>query len=138
MIAAAEEPINIPEFDMPVRILLGPGPSMVNPRILDVMKTPLVGHLDPAFLDLMDNIQVMLRYVFETDNPFTFAVPGTGTAAMEAAVANLVEAGDPVLVCVNGFFGSRLVDMAKRYGGEVESYTAHGEKYSHPKKWMTL
>ena len=120
MITAEEEPINIPELDMPARILLGPGPSMVNPRILNVMKTPLVGHLDPAFLKLMDTIQEMLRYVFESNNPFTFAVPGTGTAAMEAAVANLIEAGDTVLVCVNGFFGSRLVDMAKRYGGEVE------------------
>lgn len=115
-----ENLFDIPKMNIPHRILLGPGPSMVDPRVLDVMSNPLVGHLDPSFLDLMDKIQVMLRYVYQTKNQYTFPVPGTGTAAMEAAVANIVEPDDPVLVCVNGFFGARLVDMVNRYGGKVD------------------
>jgi alanine-glyoxylate transaminase/serine-glyoxylate transaminase/serine-pyruvate transaminase len=109
------------ELNMPPRILLGPGPSMVHPRVLQAMSSPLVGHLDPAFIDLMDKTQALLRHVFETDNPLTIPISGTGSAAMEAAVANLIEPGDSVLVCVNGYFGHRLVDMAQRYGGVVET-----------------
>ncbi len=110
-----------PEVNMPPRILMGPGPSMVDPRVLKAMATPLVGHLDPAFIELMDRTQELLRYVFETENKLTIPVSGTGTAAMETAVANMVEPGDPVLVCINGYFGMRLTDMAQRYGGEVET-----------------
>lgn len=106
---------------MPPRLLLGPGPSTVDPRVLRAMATPLVGHLDPSFLRMMDRTQELLRYVFETENRLTFAVPGTGTAAMEAAVANMVEPGDRVLVCINGFFGGRIADMAGRYGAEVKT-----------------
>src|SRR5690606_4411739 len=77
------------------------------------------GHLDPEFLRLMDRVQALLRYAFETENPLTIPISGTGSAAMEAAVANMVAPGDPVLVCVNGYFGLRIADMARRYGGDV-------------------
>jgi alanine-glyoxylate transaminase/serine-glyoxylate transaminase/serine-pyruvate transaminase len=110
-----------PCLEMGPRILLGPGPSMVHPRVLQAMAAPVVGHLDPAFLLVMDRIQDMLRYVFQTENPLTIPVSGTGSAAMEAAVANSVEPGQPVLVCVHGFFGGRLAEMARRYGGEVQT-----------------
>lgn len=112
---------DFPEINVPPRLLLGPGPSLVHPRVLKAMATPLVGHLDPAFLELMDRTQILLRYVFETENKLTIPVSGTGTAAMETAVANLVEPGDRVLVCVNGYFGLRIADMAARYGGQVET-----------------
>lgn len=108
-------------LEMGPRILLGPGPSMVHPRVLQAMAGPVIGHLDPAFLRVMDRIQDMLRYVFQTQNPLTIPISGTGSAAMEAAVANSVQPGQPVLVCVNGFFGGRLADMARLYGGEVET-----------------
>jgi alanine-glyoxylate transaminase / serine-glyoxylate transaminase / serine-pyruvate transaminase len=103
----------------PGRILLGPGPSMAHPRVLESMSQPLVGHLDPYFLQVMNQIQEMLRYVFQTRNPLTLAVSGTGTAAMETAVANMVEPGDKVLVCANGYFGLRIAEMVERYGGEL-------------------
>lgn len=113
-------PADFPSLSMPPRLLLGPGPSTADPRVLRAMSTPLVGHLDPSFLELMDRTQALLRYVFETENRLTLTVSGTGTAAMEAAVANLVEPGDRVLVCVNGYFGGRIAEMARRYGGEVK------------------
>lgn len=112
-----------PELNAPPRLLLGPGPSTVDPRVLKAMATPLVGHLDPYFIEIMNRSQELLRYVFETENALTIPVSGTGTAAMEAAVANLVEPGDGVLVCVNGYFGGRIADMAARYGGEVQTIT---------------
>ena len=110
----------LPHFESlmpPERILMGPGPSMAHPRVLEAMRQPLVGHLDPYFLKVMDQIQEMLRYVFQTSNPLTLAVSGTGTAAMETSVANMVEPGDPVLVCANGYFGLRIAEMVKCYGG---------------------
>jgi alanine-glyoxylate transaminase/serine-glyoxylate transaminase/serine-pyruvate transaminase len=106
-------------LNIPTRILLGPGPSTADPRILRAMAAPLLGHLDPAFLQLMDRIQELLRYTFQTQNDLTLAVPGTGMAAMETTVANLVEPGDPVLVCVNGFFSQRIAEIARRNGGQV-------------------
>jgi alanine-glyoxylate transaminase / serine-glyoxylate transaminase / serine-pyruvate transaminase len=110
-----------PELATPPRLLMGPGPSLVDPRVLRAMATPLLGHLDPHFVGLMDQVQELLRYVFETNNLLTIPVSGTGSAAMEAAVANLVEPGDSVLICVNGYFGLRLADMAERYGGQVRT-----------------
>jgi alanine-glyoxylate transaminase/serine-glyoxylate transaminase/serine-pyruvate transaminase len=92
---------------------------MVHPRVLTAMAAPLLGHLDPEFIVLMDRTQELLRYTFETANRLTIPISGTGSAAMEAAVANTVEPGDPVLVCVNGTFGLRLADMAARYGADV-------------------
>ncbi len=115
------ETMNSLELHIPNRILLGPGPSMVDPRVLRMMSAPLVGHLDPCFLDLMDRTQQLLRYVFQTNNQLTIPVSGTGSAAMETAVANMVENNDDVLVCVNGYFGLRLADMASRYGGKVRT-----------------
>ncbi len=107
------------ELNPPTRLLLGPGPSMVHPRVLRVMATPLVGHLDPAFLELMNEVQSMLREVFHTSNRLTVPISGTGSAGMEAALVNFIEPGDPVLICVNGYFGERMCDMAARMGAEV-------------------
>jgi alanine-glyoxylate transaminase / serine-glyoxylate transaminase / serine-pyruvate transaminase len=101
------------------RILLGPGPSNVHPRVLQALSLPLVGHLDPQFVDLMNQIQEMLRYVFQTQNSLTIPVSGTGSAGMEAALCNFIEPGDPVLVCVMGYFGERLAEIASRYGAQV-------------------
>lgn len=106
-------------LDPPERLLLGPGPSTVHPRVLRAMSTPLIGHLDPAFLEIMGEVQELLRYAFRTSNRWTIPVSGTGSAAMEAAFANLVEPGDTVLVPTNGYFGGRMESMARRAGGEV-------------------
>lgn len=108
---------------LPKRLLLGPGPSNADPAVLQAMNTDPIGHLDPAFLALMDEIQALLRYVWQTSNPLTIAVSGTGTAAMEATIANAIEPGDKVLVGVAGYFGNRLVDMAGRYGADVAFIT---------------
>ncbi|MBD2384998.1 alanine--glyoxylate aminotransferase family protein [Cylindrospermum sp. FACHB-282] len=108
---------------IPSRLLLGPGPSNAHPAVLQAMNTSPVGHLDPAFLALMDEIQSLLRYTWQTENPLTIAVSGTGTAAMEATIANVTEPGDVVLIGVAGYFGSRLVDMAGRYGADVRTIT---------------
>lgn len=116
-------PPSHPELTIPTRTLLGPGPSMADPRVLKAMATPLVGHLDPAFIEIMNRTQDLLRYVFQTENPLTIPVSGTGTAAMETAIANMVEPGDSVLICTNGYFGLRLADMATRYGGNIKSIT---------------
>ena len=112
------------ELDPPDRLLMGPGPSEVHPRVRRAMATPLVGHLDPGFLEVMDDIQALLRYVFRTDNELTLAVSGTGSAAMEAAVTNLVEPGETVLVPGNGYFGERLGRMVRRAGGETVTIDA--------------
>jgi len=98
---------------------MGPGPSDVNPRVLRAMSTPLVGHLDPAFIEIMDEVQELLRYTFRTDNQWTIPVSGTGSAAMEAAIGNVVEPGDTMLVPTNGYFGGRMASMAQRAGGKV-------------------
>jgi alanine-glyoxylate transaminase/serine-glyoxylate transaminase/serine-pyruvate transaminase len=106
-------------LDMPPRLLLGPGPSNAHPRVLQALSMRQVGHLDPTFIELMNEIQSLLRYAWQTNNRLTIPVSGTGSAAMEATFANLVEPGDRVLVGVNGYFGHRMMDMAGRYGGEV-------------------
>lgn len=122
---------SFPELDLPTRILLGPGPSTADPRVLRAMAAPLVGHLDPTFLALMDRTQVLLRQVFETQNQLTLAVPGTGSAGMEAALANMIEPGDPILICSNGFFSLRMAEMARRLSGEVRLITRPwGEVFS--------
>jgi alanine-glyoxylate transaminase/serine-glyoxylate transaminase/serine-pyruvate transaminase len=119
--ASQRQPPSYPALDTPERILLGPGPSMVHPRVLQAMARPLVGHLDPTFIQVMDRIQSLLRYTFQTDNPLTIPVSGTGSAAMETAIANVVEPGDSVLICINGYFGMRLAEMARLYGAEVQT-----------------
>jgi alanine-glyoxylate transaminase/serine-glyoxylate transaminase/serine-pyruvate transaminase len=102
------------------RILLGPGPSNVHPRVLRAMATPLLGYLDPEFLVIMDETKELLRYVFQTENDLTLPISGTGTAGMEASLYNIIEPGDRVVVVVNGFFGERMCDMAGRCGAQVK------------------
>ncbi len=106
-------------FHPPQRILLGPGPSNVEPRILQAMMKPILGYLDPVYLACLDEIQRLMRSVFETGNRVTFSISGTGGAGMEVCLANLIEEGDEVLVCVNGFFGQRAAELAERWGGKV-------------------
>ena len=106
-------------FNPPQRILLGPGPSNVEPRVLQAMMAPLLGHMDPIYFECMDETQALLRRVFETENRVTLVVPGTGGAGMEACLANLIEDGEEVVVCVNGFFGQRMAELAERWGGKV-------------------
>lgn len=115
--------LQLAPLEIPTRLLLGPGPTNAHPAVLQAMNTPPVGHLDPAFLKIMDEIQSLLRYVWQTENLLTIAVSGTGTAAMEATIANVTEPGDVVLVGVNGYFGHRLVDMSGRYGADVQTIT---------------
>jgi len=107
------------DLNTPERILLGPGPSMVPSRVLRAMAHPLVGHLDPKFIELMKEVQELLRYTFQTKNQMTLPVSGTGSAGMESTVANLLEPGDTIMIGVNGYFGERLCDMASRYGATV-------------------
>lgn len=114
----------MPVADMPERLLMGPGPSMVNERVLAAMGRPLVGHLDPAFLALLDEVQSSLRSLFRTENEMTFPVSGTGSAGMEACLHNLVEEGDEVIVGVNGVFGARLAELAGRLGADVRRVEA--------------
>ncbi|WP_144906409.1 pyridoxal-phosphate-dependent aminotransferase family protein [Halobellus captivus] len=108
------DPLNPPE-----RTLMGPGPSEVHPRVLRIMSAPLIGHLDSAFIEIMNEVQDLLRYTFQTENRWTIPVSGTGSASMETAFANVVEPGDTVLVPTNGYFGGRMASMARRAGGEV-------------------
>lgn len=119
-----QRPVDIGEYQPPDRLLMGPGPSEVHPRVLQSMNTALVGHLDPAFLDVMDDVQELLRYTFRTNNEWTIPISGTGSAAMEAAFANLVHPGDDVLVPSNGYFGDRMANMANRAGGDVHRVDA--------------
>jgi alanine-glyoxylate transaminase/serine-glyoxylate transaminase/serine-pyruvate transaminase len=111
--------LNIPE-----RILLGPGPSAVPARVLSALAAPTLGHLDPAYLAIMDETRGLLKKVFRTENQLTLAVPGTGSAGMEACVANLTEPGDEAIVCVAGAFGARLAEMAERQGAFVHLVNA--------------
>ena len=110
----APAPLNPPR-----RILMGPGPSETHPRVLAALAAPTVGHLDPYFIQVMNETQQMLRYVFKTTNQLTLAVSGTGSAGMEACVVNLIEPGDKMIVCVNGVFGGRMADVAARAGAQV-------------------
>lgn len=104
-------------FHPPQRLLLGPGPSTVPQRVLDALARPTLGHLDPAFVGLMDEIKLLLRYAFRTQNALTFPISAPGSAGMEACVVNLVEPGDRVVVCVNGVFGGRMRENVLRAGG---------------------
>ena len=113
--------MTVPALDPPRRILLGPGPSDVAPRVLEALAKPTVGHLDPYYLEVMDRTGDLLRQVFRTDNRLTLAVSGTGSAGMEACVANLIEPGDTMIVCVNGVFGGRMRDVAERCGATVHT-----------------
>lgn len=98
----------------PMRTLMGPGPLDIHPRVYRALASPVIGHLDPAYLEVLDRIRKSLQYVFRTDHRLTHATPGTGTSGMEAAVANVVEPGDQVLVAVHGYFGDRIRQMVER------------------------
>ncbi|HKQ89081.1 MAG TPA: alanine--glyoxylate aminotransferase family protein [Blastocatellia bacterium] len=113
----ADAPVIAP-LNPPRRILLGPGPSPADDRVLRMMSAPLVGHLDPFFVRAMDETQELLRYVFETNNRLTMSISGTGSAGMEAAVVNLIEPGEEIVVCINGYFGERMHEMALRAGAK--------------------
>ena len=107
------------EMQPPQKVLLGPGPSTVHPRVLQAMSMPVIGHLDPTFFQVMDDVCDMLRQVFHTNNNMTLPISSTGTGAMETACANIIEPGDSVLICRNGYFGVRLADIAERCGATV-------------------
>lgn len=108
---------NFTSFMPPHRTLMGPGPSDVPQRILDAMARPTIGHLDPAFVDMMEEMKVLLRYAFQTENSLTMPVSAPGSAGMEMCFVNLVEPGDKVIVCKNGVFGGRMLENVKRCGG---------------------
>lgn len=110
-----------PPVTPPQRVLLGPGPSDVSPRVLSVLGAPTIGHLDPQYLKIMDETRAMIREVFSTTNEMTMATSGTGSAGMEMCVVNLIEPGDEMIVCVNGVFGTRMRDVAERAGATVHS-----------------
>lgn len=104
-------------FNPPVRTLMGPGPSDVHPRILSAMARPTIGHLDPEFVRMMDEVKQLLKYAFQTENEMTMPVSAPGSAGMETCFANLVEPGDKVIVCINGVFGMRMKENVERTGG---------------------
>lgn len=114
----------IPKLNPPSRTLLGPGPSPVPSRVLQSMSLPVIGHLDPAFLKIMDESMAMLREVFQTRNRLALPMSGTGSAGMETCLVNLIEPGDAVLIGVNGVFGARMVDVAERCGAQVDRVEA--------------
>lgn len=108
------------DFKPSERILLGPGPSNCAPSVLQAMAKPMIGHLDPEFLVLMEEIQQFLRHIFQTKNQLTIPISGTGSAGMETCCVNLIEPGDTVIICKNGVFGTRMADVALRCGANVE------------------
>lgn len=113
-----------PKANPPIRTLLGPGPSPVHPRVLQALSLPVVGHLDPKFLEIMDQSMAMLREVFQTKNRLALPMSGTGSAGMETCFVNLLEPGDAVLIGVNGVFGTRMVDVAQRCGAQADTVDA--------------
>lgn len=104
-------------FHAPRRVLMGPGPSDMHPRVLTALGQPVIGHLDPAFAGMMEELKVLLRYAFQTENALTFPVSGPGSVGMETCFVNLVEPGDKVIVCRNGVFGGRMIENVERCGG---------------------
>jgi len=122
-------PLRLEALTPPRRLLLGPGPSEVSPEVLRALSLPLTGHLDPFFLGMMDEIMEALRAVFQTEHRLTLPISGTGTAGMEAAIVNLVQPGDRVVVGICGYFGTRIAEMCRRRGAEVVEVTA---PWGHP------
>ncbi len=109
--------MHTPSFHPPTRVLMGPGPSDVHPRILEALARPTIGHLDPRFVAMMEEVKQLLQYAFQTANPLTFPVSAPGSAGMETCFVNLVEPGEKVVVCRNGVFGGRMVENVERCGG---------------------
>ena len=118
------DPHKFRDIDPGVRVLMGPGPSDVHPRVLAAMAAPCIGHLDPKFLEIMNETQELLRYVFQTENPLTIPVSATGSAGMETCFVNLIEPGDEVVVLINGVFGTRMADIVGRLGGNLTKVEA--------------
>ncbi len=106
------------------RLLMGPGPSNVHPRVLKALARPTIGHLDPQFIELMDEIKSLLKYAFKTKNEVTFAISGPGSVGMETCLVNLIEPDDKVVVCINGVFGGRMKDIIERCGANPIEVTA--------------
>jgi alanine-glyoxylate transaminase/serine-glyoxylate transaminase/serine-pyruvate transaminase len=117
--AQVRRPKNVAELDPPGRLLLGPGPSPVHPRVMRALAAPPLGHLDPAMLELLGETSGLLRGVFRTSNKATLAVSGTGMSGMEAVLGSLLEPGDGIVVCAAGFFGNRIAELASRIGAVV-------------------
>lgn len=126
-----------PKVNPPIRTLLGPGPSPVHPRVLEALSLPVVGHLDPKFLEIMDQSMAMLRELFQTKNRLALPMSGTGSAGMETCFVNLIEPGDAVLIGVNGVFGTRMVDVAQRCGAKVDKVDADWGTALDPEKFKT-
>ena len=124
--------VSYQHLNPPLRILLGPGPSNIHPRVQQAMAAPMVGHLDPYFIKIMDDTVELLRYLFRTQNRLTFPISGTGSAGMEASFCNFLEPGDTAVIGVNGVFGERMVDNAIRCGAEVIPVTAEWGKIVPP------
>jgi len=123
---------SFPELRPPARVLLGPGPSNVHPRVMKAMLSPVLGHLDPDFVGIMEDIKKLLRLVFRTANEITFPVSGTGSAGMECVMANLIEEGDDVVVGAAGVFGGRLAEVADRMGAKVHKVEAQWGRIIEP------
>jgi alanine-glyoxylate transaminase/serine-glyoxylate transaminase/serine-pyruvate transaminase len=130
------ERMSMGELNPSARILMGPGPSNVHYRVLRAMSTPLLGHLDPQFLSVMDDICTMLRDLFQTKNRLTIPISGTGSSGMEASFVNFVEEGDTVIIGVNGLFGERMVDVAERCGAKVVRVDAPWGNMIEPEKMI--
>ncbi len=109
--------MTIKSFNPPIRTLMGPGPSDVHPRILEALSRPTIGHLDPIFVGMMEEVKSLLQYAFQTENQLTIPVSAPGSAGMETCFVNLIEAGDQVVVCQNGAFGGRMKENVERSGG---------------------
>ncbi len=107
----------ITSFHPPQRTLMGPGPTEIHPRVLTTMSQPAIGYLDPVFVEMMEELKALLRYVYQTNNPLTFPVSGPGSVGMEYCFVNLVAPGDKVIVCRNGVFGGRMLENVERCGG---------------------
>ncbi|MDE2823067.1 MAG: aminotransferase class V-fold PLP-dependent enzyme, partial [Chloroflexota bacterium] len=113
---------SVPESKVPVmppRILLGPGPSNTSPRVLQAMMSPMIGYADPEFMVVLDEVSELLRLVFQTEEGLAIALPGTGSAGMQAGLNSLLEPGDTVVICSCGYFGERMADMAERLGANA-------------------
>lgn len=119
----------IHSFHPPARTLMGPGPSDINPRVIAAMGQPVVGYMDPIFVQMMEELKELLRYAYRTENPLTFPLSGPGSVGMETCFVNLVEPGDKVIVCRNGVFGGRMIENVQRSGGAA--VVVEGE-WGHP------
>jgi alanine-glyoxylate transaminase / serine-glyoxylate transaminase / serine-pyruvate transaminase len=125
---------SFPELQPSARVLLGPGPSNIHPRVMKAMLSPMVGHLDPDFVKVMEDIKKMLRIVFSTGNEITFPVSGTGSAGMQTVMTNLIEAGDEVVVGTAGVFGARMVEVATRLGAKIHHVDAEWGRIVEPER----